>query len=139
MAQLRLVVVIFWAGTAIFGMFLWFRWLSPRVRRLPPARVTAHPAALTLAHPAAATAGLVLWAAFLVSREVAFAWVAFGVLTAAAVLGFALLTRWLGSGGKHAASTGLRAPPRLIALHGAAGLATFVLALVAANLAAYTH
>jgi hypothetical protein len=135
-AELRLAVMIVWAGTAIFGLCLRFLWLSPRARRLPPTRVSVYPAALTLAHPAVATAGLVLWAAFLGSRDVVFAWTAFGVLAAAAMLGFALLTRWLVSGGKHAAGTGQRLPPRLILVHGAAGLATFALALIAANLAA---
>jgi hypothetical protein len=138
-AQLRIVVVIVWAGAATLGLVGRYGWRSSRARRLPSARVTAFPAALTFAHPALATAGLVFWAAFACSRDVVFAWAAFGVLAAAAMLGFALLTRWLVSGGKHAAGTGQRIPPRLILVHGAAGLATFVLALVAANLAAYVH
>jgi len=138
-AQLRLAVVIVWAGTAIFGLCLRLLWLSPRARRLPPARVSAFPAALTLGHPAVATAGLVLWAAFLGSRHVVFAWAAFGVLAVAAMLGFALATRWLVSRGRHAASSGQRVPPRLILVHGAAGLATFALALIAANLAGYAR
>ena len=140
MVLLRVAVMIVWTGTAVYGVCLRVLWLSPRARRPPRARVTAFPAAVTFAHPMAGTIGLGLWLVFLCSMNVTFAWAAFGVLTAAAMLGFALLTRWLvGRGGRHASSTGQRVPARLVLLHGAAGLATFALALIAANLAVQLH
>ena len=140
MALLRLAVLIVWAGTAMYGVLLRVLWVSRPARRAPRAQVTAFPAAVTFAHPIVATVGLGLWVVFLRSRSAGFAWAAFGLLTTAAMLGFALLTSWLvGRGGKHASSTGQRVPARLVVLHGAAGLATFALALIAANLAVRLH
>jgi hypothetical protein len=137
---LRFAVLIFWAGTAVYGLFLRIVWLSPRAGRPTRARVTSFPAAVAFAHPTVAVIGLALWLVFLHSQSAIFAWTAFGVLSAAAMLGFALLTSWLvGRGGKHAGSAGQRIPAKLVLVHGAAGLVTFALALIAANLAGQLH
>ena len=66
-----------------------------------------------------------------------YAWCGFGVLSASAMLGFVMLTRWLvGRGGKHARGAEQRFPARLVAVHGMVGLTTFAIVLVAATLAA---
>jgi hypothetical protein len=47
-----------------------------------------------------------------------------------------MLTRWLtGPGGRHARGAEQQFPARIVATHGAVGLATFALVLIAATLA----
>jgi hypothetical protein len=60
------------------------------------------------------------------------------VLATSAMLGFVMLTRWLvGRGGRHARGAEQAFPARIVATHGAVGLTTFALVLIAATLA--TH
>jgi hypothetical protein len=62
--------------------------------------------------------------------------IGFGVLASSAVLGFVMLTRWLvGRGGRHARGAEQAFPARVVATHGAVGLTTFALVLIAATLA----
>jgi hypothetical protein len=92
------------------------------------------PAALIFAHPVLATTGLSLWIAFLLTRQLVYAWCGFGVLSASAMLGFVLLTRWLvGRGGRHARGAEQHFPARVVAMHGTVGLTTFMLVLIAAT------
>lgn len=56
------------------------------------------------------------------------------MLCGSALLGFALLTRWLtGIGGRHARKEGVHFPAWAV-LHGLAGLATFILVLITATI-----
>jgi hypothetical protein len=56
------------------------------------------------------------------------------------MLGFVMLTRWLvGRGGRHARGAEQSFPARIVATHGAVGLTTFALVLIAATLATRTH
>jgi hypothetical protein len=135
-SALELVATIIWAGTAIFGLYLLVVWLSHGGLRQQATRITVFPAALVFAHPILATAGLMLWLAFLISHHVAYAWTGFAVLAASAMLGFLMLTRWLvGRGGRHARGAEQHFPARIVATHGAVGLTTFALVLIAATLA----
>ena len=136
MSVLDLVATVIWAGTACFGLYLLVVWLSHGGLRQQSARITVFPAALIFAHPALASAGLAFWVVFLLTGHVACAWTGFGVLAASAMLGFVMLTRWLvGRGGKHARGAEQHFPARVVAIHGAVGLTTFALVLIASTLA----
>jgi hypothetical protein len=91
------------------------------------------PAAFIFAHPLVAALGLALWVAFVETGRRGFAWAGFGVLSVSAMLGFAMLTRWLvGGGGRHARGVEQHFPGRVVALHGTVGLGTYVLVLITA-------
>jgi hypothetical protein len=134
--KLELIATVIWAGTACFGLYLLFVWLSHGGLRQQVTRITVFPAALIFAHPVLAATGLAFWLLFLLNHRVSFAWTGFGVLSASAMLGFVMLTRWLvGRGGKHARGAEQHFPARVVAAHGAVGLTTFALVLIAATLA----
>lgn len=140
MSKLELVATVIWAGTACFGLYLLFVWLSHGGLRQQATRITVFPAALIFAHPILATTGLTFWVVFLFNHHVPYAWIGFGVLSASAMLGFVMLTRWLvGRGGRHARGAEQHFPARIVAMHGAVGLTTFALVLIAATLATQRH
>ena len=136
MPTLELIATAIWAGTACFGLYLLFVWLSHGGLRQQATRITVFPAALIFAHPVLATTGLTFWLIFLLTKHVSFAWIGFGVLSTSAMLGFVMLTRWLvGRGGRHARGAEQHFPAKIVATHGAVGLTTFALVLIAATLA----
>jgi hypothetical protein len=127
----RPAALILWSGTAMMGICLLVSWLSRRGVRRPPAKVTRYPVIPVIGHPVLALTGLGLWIWYVTSGEPAYAWGAFGVLCAAALLGFILLTRWfIGIGGRHAKDTGSYRGFPVVLLHGLAGMATFALVLI---------
>jgi hypothetical protein len=137
---LELVATLIWAGTACFGLYLLFVWLSHGGLRQQATRITVFPAGLIFAHPVLATTGLTFWLVFLLNHRVSYAWIGFGVLSSSAMLGFVMLTRWLvGRGGRHARGAEQAFPARIVATHGAVGLTTFALVLIAATLATRSH
>jgi hypothetical protein len=132
----RFVALGFWILTACFGLSLLYLWLSHGGMRQQGTRISVFPAALIFAHPLLAASGLVLWAAFITTHRLAFAWFGFGALGTSAMLGFVLLTRWLvGHGGRHSRGAKQTFPAKIVMLHGLCGLTTFALVLVAATLA----
>jgi hypothetical protein len=134
--KLELIVTIIWAGTACFGLYLLFVWLSHGGLRQQATRITVFPAALIFAHPVLATTGLTFWFVFLLTKHVSYAWIGFAVLSTSAMLGFVMLTRWLvGRGGRHARGAEQHFPAKIVATHGAVGLTTFALVLIASTLA----
>jgi hypothetical protein len=136
----QFVALGFWIFTACFGLFLLFLWLSHGGMRQQATRITVFPAALIFAHPLLATLGLSLWAAFLVTHRLSFAWIGFGVLGTSAMLGFVMLTRWLvGRGGRHARGAEQNFPGKVVMFHGVFGLTTFALVLISATLATKGH
>jgi hypothetical protein len=138
--KLELIATIIWAGTACFGLYLLFVWLSHGGLRQQSTRITVFPAALIFAHPILASTGLTFWLVFLLSHRVSYAWTGFAVLATSAMLGFVMLTRWLvGRGGKHARGAEQHFPARIVATHGVVGLTTFALVLIAATLATQRH
>ncbi|SEG34169.1 hypothetical protein SAMN05444920_102644 [Nonomuraea solani] len=125
------VTAMTWTIAALAGVYLLYFWLS--TGGLRRAKVTRFPLALVVSHPALAVSALVCWAAALVTGSRALAWAAFGGLAVAALLGFAMFTRWLGTG-RHA--TGGRGFPVLaVTLHGLAGVTTFTLVFLTASAA----
>ncbi|MEV0381014.1 hypothetical protein [Nonomuraea sp. NPDC050643] len=126
-----LVTAVTWTIAALAGVYLLYFWLS--AGGLRRAKVTRFPMALVFSHPALAVSSLVCWAAGLITGSRALAWAAFGGLAVAALLGFAMFTRWLGAG-RHATG-GRRVPVLAVTLHGLAGLATFTLVFLTASAA----
>lgn len=134
--DLKFVALAIWAGTACFGLYLLFVWLSHGGLRQQATRITVFPAALIFAHPILATTGLSFWIAYILTNHVDYAWIGFGVLSASAMLGFVMLTRWLvGRGGRHARGAEQAFPAKVVAMHGAVGLTTFALVLITTTLA----
>ncbi|NRQ30496.1 hypothetical protein HII36_01375 [Nonomuraea sp. NN258] len=128
-----LLSVTTWTTAALIGIYLLYLWLSGGGLRGQAAKVTRFPVALIFSHPALAVTSLGCWVAHLMTGNRALAWVAFGGLTVAALLGFTMFTRWLGSG-RH--KKGADAFPVLaVALHGVAGVVTFVLVFLGASAA----
>jgi hypothetical protein len=131
-----IIALVIWAGTACFGLYLLGVWLSHGGLRQQTTRITVFPAALIFAHPVLATTGLTFWITFMLTGRVLYAWCGFGVLSASAMLGFVMLTRWLtGRGGRHARGAEQHFPARVVAMHGMVGLTTFAVVLIAATLA----
>jgi hypothetical protein len=129
---MQILALVIWSGTACFGLYLLGGWLSHGGLRQQATRITVFPAALIFAHPVLATTGLSLWIAFLLTRRLVYAWYGFGVLSASALLGFVMLTRWLvGRGGRHARGAEQHFPARVVAMHGTVGLTTFTLVMIA--------
>ncbi|HTW02273.1 MAG TPA: hypothetical protein VMF87_18370 [Streptosporangiaceae bacterium] len=136
---MQIVATVIWCATACFGLYLLGVWLSHGGLRQQCTRITVFPAALIFAHPVLAASGLSLWIAFLLMHRAIYAWCGFGVLAGSAMLGFVLLTRWLvGRGGRHARGAEQHFPAKVVAVHGAVGLMTFALVLIAATQATRT-
>ncbi|MFG3436323.1 hypothetical protein ACGF0J_03675 [Nonomuraea sp. NPDC047897] len=129
-----LVTTVTWVFTALVGIHLLYLWLSGGGLRQQAAKVTRFPLALVVSHPTLAVTALGCWAGHLLTGARALAWAAFGVLAVAALLGFVMFTRWLG-GGRHARGAERRFPVVAVALHGVAGVTTFVLVLLTAGAA----
>jgi hypothetical protein len=120
-----------WTIAALAGVRLLHLWISGGGMRR--AKVTRFPMALVFSHPALAVSALVCWVAGLATGSRALAWAAFAGLAAAALLGFAMFTRWLGAGRHETGRAGF--PVLAVALHGLAGVATFALVFVTASAA----
>jgi hypothetical protein len=125
----QLAALTVWLVSTLAGLYLMIRWLVDGGLRPQATKVTRYPRTLIVGHPALAVAGLALWVVFLVTHDEGYAWAALVVITAVALLGFTMLTRWLG-GGRHARDAGRRRPVIAILLHGVTGLSTFVLVML---------
>jgi hypothetical protein len=96
-------------------------------------KVTRFPALLMMGHPLLAVAGLIIWILYLTTTRMVYAWSAFVTLVVVALLGFALLTRWLvGRGGRHARGAEQAFPAVAVMVHGTVAVATFILVLLTA-------
>ncbi|MEV0583468.1 hypothetical protein [Nonomuraea sp. NPDC050310] len=126
-----LVTLVPWLVAALVGVYLLYIWLSGGGLRQQATKVTRFPVLLIFSHPVFAVSALVCWGIFLVTGAGSMAWAAFGVLTVAALLGFTMFTRWLGAG-RHAKGAERGFPLVAVAVHGLAGLTTFVLVLLTA-------
>ncbi|GAA4189704.1 hypothetical protein GCM10022252_26860 [Streptosporangium oxazolinicum] len=129
-----LVAIVTWLITAMVGIYLLYIWLSGGGLRQQSTKVTRFPTLLIFAHPVLAVSALICWVVYVLTLEPLFAWLSFGVLSASALLGFTMFTRWLG-GGRHARGAEQRFPMVAVLLHGAVGVVTFVLVLLTAAIA----
>ncbi len=120
--------LVAWVLSAIGGLYLLRMSLAHGGLRRQATKVTRFPAALTLGHLLLGVAGLVVWVLYLTTTDIVYAWTAFGSLVVVALLGFAMLTRWLvGRGGRHARAADQDVPMAAIAVHGGVAIMTFVL------------
>jgi hypothetical protein len=71
--ELELIATVIWAGTACFGLYLLFVWLSHGGLRQQATRITVFPAGLIFAHPVLASTGLTFWLVFLFTKHVTYA------------------------------------------------------------------
>lgn len=134
-----IAALVAWIVTALGGLVLLTRWIAHGGLRQQQTKETRFPAPLVFGHFLLAAGGLVLWIVYLAADTSALAWTSFGVLLAVALLGFAMLARWLPGQRTPAPTTspGDTAPAErhlpvpLVAGHGLLGAATLVLVLLA--------
>lgn len=86
---------------------------------------------LEFVHPLLALTGLTFWIFFVMTGYRPFAWVSFGVVVAAILAG----AGWVFAGRRQRDPAGLRFPPRLVLLHGAAAVCTLALVVIAVAMA----
>jgi hypothetical protein len=132
----QIIALIVWSASAFLGLHPFWRWFAGGGIRRQATKVTRFPLALVFAHPVFALAGLCCWVGYVLTGRLVDAWAAFAVMCGSALLGFALLTRWLtGEGGRHARGGEQRVPPGEVVVHGLGGILTFVLVLITATIA----
>ncbi|WP_308250262.1 hypothetical protein [Sphaerisporangium fuscum] len=118
-----------WLVTAGFGAYLLCLWLAGGGLRRQKTKVTRFPTALIFVHPVLGLAGLASWLAFAFSAGRGYGWLALGLLSPAALLGFVMFTRWLG-GGRHEKGAEQGFPLLAVIMHGVLAVVTFVLVLL---------
>ncbi|QKG18785.1 hypothetical protein [Actinomadura verrucosospora] len=134
-----IAALILWLITALGGFAMLGIWIQ---RGGPRGGTSRLPVPVVFGHFALAAAGLVVWIVYVITGKDALAWTAFGLLLPVALLGFAMLARWIPvyqAAGREAALTGDGgAPPErhfpvpVVAAHGLFAVATVVLVLLTA-------
>ncbi len=133
---MRITALVLWVTTTCVGLYLLSIWLSRGGVRERATKLTRFPVILILLHPVFAATGFFFWITYVLTAQVRFAWMAFGLLCGSALLGFALATRWLTArGGRHVRGAEQHFPRNALVLHGVVGVATFVLVLITATIA----
>ncbi|BDT90884.1 hypothetical protein IFM12275_08600 [Nocardia sputorum] len=88
-----IAALLLWLLTAVGGFVLLGTWIAKGGARQPN---SSHlPAPVVFGHFLLAVVGLIVWIGYLVVDEDALAWVAFVLLLPVALLGFAMVVRWL--------------------------------------------
>ncbi|MEU5761217.1 hypothetical protein [Nocardia sp. NPDC047648] len=132
---MAIAALILWLLTAVGGFVLLGTWIARGGARQPN---SSHlPVPVVFGHFLLAVAGLIVWIAYLALDDDALAWVAFGLLIPVALLGFAMLLRWLPV---YRARTDAEAPEpaerrfpvAVVGGHGVFAVATVVLVLLTA-------
>jgi hypothetical protein len=134
-----IAALIAWLLTAAGGFVLLGTWIAKGGHRPDAARPSRFPPALIFGHFLLAAAGLVLWIIYVAADSDGLTWVAFAVVAVAALLGFALLSRWLpqvrnrtAPSGDATATAEAQFPVPVVVVHGLLGATTLVLVLLAA-------
>ncbi|MEU2040345.1 hypothetical protein [Nocardia niwae] len=133
-----IAALILWLLTAVGGFVLLGTWIAKGGARQPN---SSHlPPPVVFGHFLLAVAGLIVWISYLVVDEDALAWVAFVLLIPVALLGFAMLVRWLPAY-RASTTTGTSEqaepperhfPVAVVGGHGVLAVATVVLVLLTA-------
>ncbi|RKN45547.1 hypothetical protein [Streptomyces hoynatensis] len=88
-----IAALITWVITALGGSYLFGTWLARGAARTGSG--TRLPVPVVFGHVVLAVAGLAVWIVYLVVDKRGVAWTAFLLLVPVAVLGFAMLARWI--------------------------------------------
>jgi hypothetical protein len=145
-----IAALITWIFTALGGSLMLAQWVRGGGHRRSTS--TRIPPALIVGHFGLAALGLVLWIVYLITDNDTTGWVAFVLLVPVALLGFAMLVRWIPTyqasrtptavgAGQHtvpsgAGSAGIDGPPErsfpvaVVAGHGLLAVVTVVLVLL---------
>ncbi|PXX62373.1 hypothetical protein DFR70_107241 [Nocardia tenerifensis] len=132
---MSVAALILWLLTAGGGFFMLGTWIAKGGTRQPN---SSHlPAPVIFGHFLLAAAGLVVWIVYLAVDNDALAWVAFVLLLPVALLGFAMLLRWLPVYRARTATESPEPPERhfpvaIVVGHGALAVATVILVLLTA-------
>jgi hypothetical protein len=92
---MALVALITWLITASGGLYLLAIWLIEYDREFQSSAATRLPVPVISAHALLAFAGLIVWAAYLVTDTSRLAWVASATLGVVALLGLTMAGRWI--------------------------------------------
>lgn len=109
-----IAALVAWVVTALGGFIMLGQWIRRGGLRQQRSGATRFPSGLMVTHFGLAAGGLVVWIAYLLTNTERLAWVAFVLLIPVALLGFAMLTRWIPVYRGHAIAAGTpqgRAPP----------------------------
>jgi hypothetical protein len=127
--------LVAWVLTAGGGFVLFGTWVARGGPQQARSGETKFPPALIGGHLLLAATGLVLWIAYVATDEDGLAWASFVVLLPVALLGFAMLFRWVAerrtAGGRSPAAE-QRFPVPVVVLHGVLAVTTLVLVLLSA-------
>ncbi|MET7666264.1 hypothetical protein ACFVY1_42450 [Streptomyces sp. NPDC058293] len=133
-----IAALITWLITALGGFYMLGTWLSRGGVKAGNSRL---PVPVIFGHFALAAVGLVVWIIYVITDKDVLAWTAFGLLVPVALLGFAMLARWLPvhRARSAAAASGTESEPAeryfpvsVVAGHGLFAVVTVVLVLLTA-------
>src|SRR5262245_1555483 len=140
--HMDVAALIFWILTAAGGFFMLGTWVSKGGHRQPGNG--RFPPALIFGHFGLAAIGLIVWIIFVAAGTQALAWIAFVILLPVALMGFAMLVRWLptyraraGAPATASAAAGQAPaeqhfPVAVVGVHGLLAVTTLVLVLLSA-------
>jgi len=124
--------LVVWVLTAGGGLVLATQW----VRRDGPQQEVGIRTARLASHVVLAVTGLALWIAYVVTDNDVLGWIAVAILVAVAAIGFSMLAIWLRGHSSRGEPTEMPAetafPLPLVLGHGALGVTTLTLSLLAA-------
>ncbi|QIS21512.1 hypothetical protein [Nocardia terpenica] len=130
-----IAALILWLLTAVGGFVLLGTWIAKGGVR--QGSTTHLPAPVVFGHFLLAAAGLIVWIIYLIADNDVLAWVGFALLVPVALLGFAMLLRWIPVY-RAAAAAGTAEPAErhfpvaIVGGHGVLAVATVVLVLLTA-------
>ncbi|WP_329392966.1 hypothetical protein OHA45_02145 [Streptomyces lydicus] len=130
-----IAALITWVITALGGFYMLGTWLARGGAKAGNSRL---PVPVIFGHFALAAIGLVVWIIYVITDKDALAWTAFGLLVPVALLGFAMLARWIpvyrarSAAGQQSEPAERYFPVPVVAGHGLFAVVTVVLALLTA-------
>ncbi|ARH89382.1 hypothetical protein [Streptomyces sp. MOE7] len=133
-----IAALITWVITALGGFYMLGTWLARGGAKAGNSRL---PVPVIFGHFALAAIGLVVWIIYVITDKDALAWTAFGLLVPVALLGFAMLARWIpvyrarsaaAAAGQQSETAERYFPVPVVAGHGLFAVVTVVLVLLTA-------
>ncbi|WP_214410675.1 hypothetical protein [Sphaerisporangium fuscum] len=126
---MAVAALVTWVLTALGGFYMLGVWISRGGPRTQESRL---PAPVAFGHLLLAATGLVLWILYLAFGDDVLARIALGLLVLIALLGFAMLARWIPVYRSRATSTAPERaiPVAVVAGHGLLAVATLVLVVI---------